>query len=310
LATCRTRCGAVPAIQQASCGQGRAVPERILGSMSKKELHGCTVLVTGSLPGSDLAWQSRLRVHYGCACGVKHTRGWTEQTMPTCASSQASCVYTYRTAPYSSLLVYLLQLQYHGNYHAAASAPTAVLHCCTARSASKLVRLFALGLAGPNRSRVPTQRPGSLIRLCDWARAAVPSDPSIFVASEICSGSWGGGPARLRARYSMLRSNPWVLEEAITAACSSCIRLFGIDRASQGTVWHGNGSAECGAVRAITACFLTEGDVAALRAAGVNKEATLSAHTMSPGSRGAAAGRRKPCPSPGRCHASCWESIS
>ena len=149
---------------------------------------------------------------------------------------------------------------------------------------AKLVRLFALGLAGPNRSRVPTQRPGSLIRLCDWARAAVPSDPSIFVASEICSGSWGGGPARLRARYSMLRSNPWVLEEAITAACSSCIRLFGIDRASQGTVWHGNGSAECGAVRAITACFLTEGDVAALRAAGVNKEATLSGHTISPGS--------------------------
>jgi len=32
--------------------------------------------------------------------------------------------------------------------------------------------------------------------------------------------------------------------------------------------------------------FLTEGDVAALRAAAVNKEATLSAHTVSLGSRG------------------------
>lgn len=45
---------------------------------------------------------------------------------------------------------------------------------------AKLVLLFALGLAGPNRSRVPTQRPGSLNYLCDWRDAAVPSDPPIF----------------------------------------------------------------------------------------------------------------------------------
>jgi hypothetical protein len=72
------------------------------------------------------------------------------------------------------------------------------------------------------------------------------------------------------------------LKEAITAACSSCIRLFGIDRASQGTVLYsagqghdGNGSAERGA--SDHGMLLTEGDVAALRAAAVNKEATLSA---------------------------------
>jgi hypothetical protein len=193
LAICRT-----PAIQQASCGQGKQCLSGSWGPCQKKS---CTVAVTGSVPGSDLAWQSRLRVHVGCACGVKHTRGWTEQTMPTCASSQASRRVSTRTVPrYSPYMCTLtscllrpcpgeLLLSYciTGNMLLGSNrAAAALLHSAPL---AKLVRLFALGLAGPNRSRVPTQRPGSLIARCDWAPAAVPSDPPILVASEICSGS-------------------------------------------------------------------------------------------------------------------------
>ena len=111
-----------PAIQQASCRQGE---QCLSGSWGQK--NSCTVAVTGSVPGSDLAWQSRLRVHVGCACGVKHTRGWTEQTMPTCASSQASCIDTYRTALLKSIHRLMPPKSYHGKHHAARLQP----QCCT-----------------------------------------------------------------------------------------------------------------------------------------------------------------------------------
>ena len=125
-----------PAIQQASRGQGEQCLSGSWGPCQKKS---CTVAVTGSVPGSDLAWQSRLRVHVGCACGVKHTRGWTEQTMPTCASSQASRHVSTRTVPRYSPSIHTdilrpcpgelratLELLYHGK-HAARLQP----RCCT-----------------------------------------------------------------------------------------------------------------------------------------------------------------------------------
>ena len=169
---------------------GRTVPERILGSVhvegKKSWLHRA---VTGSVPGSDLAWQNSLRVRYGCACGVKHTRGWPEQTTgcQRALSSQASCVHV----PYRARHTYTLMSGELSRETCSFSAPTAVMHCCTEHPLAKLVRLFALGLAGPNRSRVPTAR---LSRSMIGCMLQFQRSFNIF-ASEICRGNWEGGPA-------------------------------------------------------------------------------------------------------------------
>jgi hypothetical protein len=75
---------------QASCGhRERTVPERIVA----RELHRA---VSGSAPRErscfDIAWQNRIEVHVGCACGVKHQRGWTEQTIQQALLASIMCL--------------------------------------------------------------------------------------------------------------------------------------------------------------------------------------------------------------------------
>lgn len=149
------------------------------------------------------------------------------------------------------------------------SAPTAAL---------RLRSLFAL-LLSASPVRIAGECPPSV-----RARLSGPvigghcgaSDPSILVASELCSGTGG----QRAAGYSILVSRTHGFEQAITAACSSALAclLVGNDRVPR----YGDGSAaQCERHGMV----LTDGGRVALRVAAANKEATLSAHTVSPGSR-------------------------
>lgn len=180
LATCRTRCEACDSAGIARAG--RAVPERILGSMSKKELHGCCDRICSRQ-------RSRVAEQVKGACWLRlrrqaHARldGVDDANVRFFAS--VMCLH----APYRAIVRTVRTTttdtqapkSYHDGKHAARLQPRC---CCTGaqRSACEACSpFFALGLAGPNRSRVPTQRAGSLSCLSDWVDAAVPSDPPIF----------------------------------------------------------------------------------------------------------------------------------
>jgi hypothetical protein len=53
----------------------RTVPERILG---QRIAPCCDRICSRQRSHFAIAWQNNIRVHVGCACGVKHKRGWTE----------------------------------------------------------------------------------------------------------------------------------------------------------------------------------------------------------------------------------------
>lgn len=88
---------AVPCDSAGIVRTGRAVPERILGSMSKKELHGCCDRISSRQ-------RSRVAEQVKGACWLRlrrqaHTRlDGADNANVRFFASVPSCVYTYRTA--------------------------------------------------------------------------------------------------------------------------------------------------------------------------------------------------------------------
>lgn len=130
---------AKPTIQQAFLRAGRAVPERILGSMSKKELHGCCDRICSRQ-------RSRVAEQVKGACWLRlrrqaHTRLDGADDVNVRFFASVMC----RHVPFRTIA--------HTHTHisgelsretSCCSAPTAVLHCCTAL---RLRSLFAFLLS-------------------------------------------------------------------------------------------------------------------------------------------------------------------
>lgn len=123
---------------------------------------------------------------------------------------------------------------YHDGKHAARLQPRC---CCTGaqRSACEACSPFLLS-ASPVRIAAecpPSVRARLVASVIGWM-LQFPAILQYLVASEICSGKLGQGQQDCAIFDAGFESVG--VEEAITAACSSCIRLYGVDRASQGTV--------------------------------------------------------------------------
>lgn len=232
LATCRTRCEACDSAGSARAG--RAVPERILGSMSKKELHGCCDRICSRQ-------RSRVAEQVKGACWLRlrrqaHARldGADDANVRFFASVMClhapyrAIVRTVRTTTTDTQAPKSYQNMLLGSNRAAA----ALVHSAPL---AKLVRLFLLS-ASPVRIAAecpPSVRARLIASVIGWM-LQFPAILQYLVASEICSGKLGQGQQDCAIFDAGFESVG--VEEAITAACSSCIRLYGVDRASQGTV--------------------------------------------------------------------------
>ena len=233
LATCRTRCEACDSAGIARAG--RAVPERILGSMSKKELHGCCDRICSRQ-------RSRVAEQVKGACWLRlrrqaHARldGVDDANVRFFAS--VMCLH----APYRAIVRTRTLLLTHRPRRAITTAnmllgsnraAAALVHSAPL---AKLVRLFLLS-ASPVRIAAecpPSVRARLIASVIGWM-LQFPAILQYLVASEICSGKLGQGQQDCAIFDAGFESVG--VEEAITAACSSCIRLYGVDRASQGTV--------------------------------------------------------------------------
>ena len=147
------------------------------------------------------------------------------------------CLVSTCSVPLYSSYTLMPPKSYHSGKHAARLQPRccSALHCCTAL---RLRSLFAFSLSA-SPVRIAAECPPSV-----WARLIAtvigrtlqfPAILQYSVASALCSGKPGQGQQDC-AIFDAAEVESVGVEEAITAACGSSARLFGIDRASRGTV--------------------------------------------------------------------------
>lgn len=171
----------------------------------------------------------------------------------TCASLQASCVWCLH-APYRAIGHRSIPPEELSRRETCCSAPTAVLHCCTAL---RLRSLFAF-LLSASPVRIAAECPPSVrARLTASVIGGTLQFPAILqylVASEICSGNWDKASRQDCAIFLLLlRSNPWEWKKQLrppAAAAFACTELI-----ARPKVLYSTATGVQSAVRAITACF-------------------------------------------------------